>query len=142
MPVGGLPSSRQSGATPDELASTEFAAGSMAPKVRAACWFAERTGGFAAIGALVAAVGGILFAWWSGQLSPSNIGLQATIELLVIAVIGGLIRIEGAWLGALVYISSQVYLRELPLVDRLGEVVHAARDRRPQMLHRCCLLCS
>jgi branched-chain amino acid transport system permease protein len=56
------------------------------------------------IGALVAAVGGILFAWWSGQLSPSNIGLQATIELLVIAVIGGLLRIEGAWLGAFAYI--------------------------------------
>ena len=56
------------------------------------------------IGALVAAVGGVLFAWWSGQLSPSNIGLQATIELLVIAVIGGLGRIEGAWLGALAYI--------------------------------------
>jgi branched-chain amino acid transport system permease protein len=56
------------------------------------------------IGALVAALGGVLFAWWSGQLSPSNIGLQATIELLVIAVIGGLTRIEGAWLGALAYI--------------------------------------
>ena len=39
-------------ATPQELASAEFAAGSMAPKVRAACWFAERTGGFAAIGSI------------------------------------------------------------------------------------------
>ena len=39
-------------ATPGELASSEFAAGSMAPKVRAACWFAERTGGFAAIGSI------------------------------------------------------------------------------------------
>ena len=39
-------------ATPDELASSEFAAGSMAPKVAAACWFAERTGGFAAIGSI------------------------------------------------------------------------------------------
>jgi carbamate kinase len=39
-------------ATPDELAASEFAAGSMAPKVRAACWFAERTGGFAAIGSI------------------------------------------------------------------------------------------
>jgi branched-chain amino acid transport system permease protein len=62
------------------------------------------------IGALVAAVGGVLFAWWSGQLSPSNIGLQATIELLVIAVIGGLLRIEGAWLGAFafIWISNEV----------------------------------
>jgi branched-chain amino acid transport system permease protein len=56
------------------------------------------------IGALVAAVAGVLFAWWSGQLSPSNIGLQATIELLVIAVVGGLARIEGAWLGAFAFI--------------------------------------
>ena len=39
-------------ATPDELASASFAAGSMGPKVRAACWFAERTGGFAAIGSI------------------------------------------------------------------------------------------
>ena len=39
-------------ATPDELAGAEFAAGSMGPKVRAACWFAERTGGFAAIGSI------------------------------------------------------------------------------------------
>ena len=39
-----------------------------------------------------------------GQLSPSDIGLSATIQLLVIAVIGGLTRIEGAWLGAFAYI--------------------------------------
>jgi len=39
-------------ATPDELAAGSFAAGSMGPKVRAACWFAERTGGFAAIGSI------------------------------------------------------------------------------------------
>ena len=39
-------------ATPDELAATEFAAGSMGPKVRAAGWFAEKTGGFAAIGSI------------------------------------------------------------------------------------------
>jgi carbamate kinase len=39
-------------ATPAELAGGDFAAGSMGPKVRAACWFAERTGGFAAIGAI------------------------------------------------------------------------------------------
>ena len=31
-------------ATPEELAASEFAAGSMGPKVRAACWFAEQHG--------------------------------------------------------------------------------------------------
>ena len=39
-------------ATPAQLAGSEFAAGSMGPKVRAACLFAERTGGFAAIGSI------------------------------------------------------------------------------------------
>jgi carbamate kinase len=39
-------------ATPEELEGSEFAAGSMGPKVRAACWFAEQTGGFAAIGSI------------------------------------------------------------------------------------------
>jgi carbamate kinase len=39
-------------ATPEVLAASEFAEGSMAPKVRAACWFVECTGGFAAIGAI------------------------------------------------------------------------------------------
>src|SRR3954452_8895549 len=39
-------------ATPDELMAGSFAAGSMGPKVRAACWFAERTGAFAAIGSI------------------------------------------------------------------------------------------
>jgi carbamate kinase len=39
-------------ATPRELRSLSFAAGSMGPKVEAACRFVERTGNAAAIGAL------------------------------------------------------------------------------------------
>jgi carbamate kinase len=39
-------------ATPAQLRELGFAAGSMGPKVEAACRFAERTGGLAAIGAL------------------------------------------------------------------------------------------
>jgi carbamate kinase len=39
-------------ATPAALGASEFAAGSMGPKVRAACSFVEQTGGFAAIGSI------------------------------------------------------------------------------------------
>ena len=39
-------------ATPEALMDTEFAAGSMGPKVRAACSFVEETGGLAAIGSI------------------------------------------------------------------------------------------
>jgi carbamate kinase len=39
-------------ATPDMLRDSDFAEGSMGPKVRAACSFVERTGGVAAIGSI------------------------------------------------------------------------------------------
>jgi carbamate kinase len=49
----GRPDQRAIGrATPAELGASEFAEGSMGPKVRAACMFAERTGGIAAIGSI------------------------------------------------------------------------------------------
>jgi len=71
--------------------------------------------GFAAF---IASLSGVLLVWWDGQIAPGNIGLGATIELLVICVIGGLARIEGAWLGAFAFIVINNYVRdvELPLV--------------------------
>jgi carbamate kinase len=39
-------------ASPSALAATEFAAGSMGPKVRAACSFVDETGGVAVIGSM------------------------------------------------------------------------------------------
>ena len=66
----------------------------------------------------VAALAGVLFVWWQGQIAPGNIGLAATIELLVIAVIGGLARVEGAWVGAFAFIVINNYVRdvELPVI--------------------------
>ncbi len=43
-------------ATPEKLRSLEFEAGTMGPKVEAACYFVETTGGVARIGALTEAV--------------------------------------------------------------------------------------
>jgi branched-chain amino acid transport system permease protein len=69
----------------------------------------------------VAALGGILFVWWNAQIAPSTIGLGATIDVLVIAVIGGLYRLEGAWLGALVFVVINNYA---PDVDAIGDRFH------------------
>jgi branched-chain amino acid transport system permease protein len=65
--------------------------------------------GFAAF---IASLGGILYVWWSGQIAPGNVDLPETINLLVMAVIGGLLRIEGAWLGAFAFIVIQNYVRD------------------------------
>jgi branched-chain amino acid transport system permease protein len=65
--------------------------------------------GFAAF---IASLSGVLYVWWSGQIAPGNVDLPETINLLVMAVIGGLFRIEGAWLGAFVFIVIQNYVRD------------------------------
>ena len=66
--------------------------------------------GFAAF---VASLSGILFGWWNGTVAPDTIGLQGTIDLLVMCVIGGLRRIEGAWIGAFAFIVINNYVRDV-----------------------------
>jgi branched-chain amino acid transport system permease protein len=66
-----------------------------------------------AFGAFIAAVSGILYVWWNGQIDPASINLQNTVDLLIIAVIGGLARIEGAWLGAFAFIAINNYVRDV-----------------------------
>jgi len=65
--------------------------------------------GFAAF---LASLAGILYAWWSGTVAPGNVDLPETINLLVMAVIGGLVRIEGAWVGAFAFIVMRDYVRD------------------------------
>jgi branched-chain amino acid transport system permease protein len=69
--------------------------------------------------AFLAALAGVLLVWWQGQIAPGDIGLQSTIDLLIVAVIGGLTRIEGAWVGALAFIVINNYVRDSWLTDLL-----------------------
>ncbi len=72
----------------------------------------------------IAALGGILFVWWNAQIAPSTIGLSATIDVLVIAVIGGLYRLEGAWLGAFVFVVINNYAPDIDFVaDRFHTLI-------------------
>lgn len=67
-----------------------------------------------------AGAGGLLNVWWNGQIDPASIAIGPTLILLIIAVIGGISSFEGAWLGAFVYVLIFTYLRDLPLIDRIG----------------------
>jgi branched-chain amino acid transport system permease protein len=73
-----------------------------------------------AIGGLVAGCAGLFNVWWNGQIDPASVSIGPTLVLLIIAVIGGISHYEGAWLGAFVYVAANSYLRELPLIDRIG----------------------
>jgi branched-chain amino acid transport system permease protein len=70
----------------------------------------HRTLGFAA-GAFIAAVAGVLSAWDDTRISPGSIDVTRTIDLLAVAVIGGLYRLEGAWIGAFIFVMLDTYAR-------------------------------
>ena len=65
-----------------------------------------------ALGAFVASIAGVLSVWFNTQISPGSINIQQTIAVLIIAVIGGLSRLEGAWIGALAYALIDYYARQ------------------------------
>jgi len=56
-----------------------------------------------ALAGFVAGIGGILGIWYNGAISPGAIDLTRTIDVLVIAVVGGLTYLEGAFVGALFF---------------------------------------
>ena len=70
----------------------------------------HRTLGFA-LAAPVAGAAGVLSAWSNTRMSAGSISLSIAILVLTAAVIGGLYRLEGAWVGALIYTLCDTYLR-------------------------------
>ena len=62
-----------------------------------------------AIGGFVAGVSGVLGVWYRGNISPGIVDLTRTIDVLIIAVIGGLGYPIGAFVGAVVFILIDVF---------------------------------
>jgi branched-chain amino acid transport system permease protein len=77
------------------------------------------------LAALIAGVAGVLSVWYNRRITPGSINLEQTINILIIAVIGGLYRLEGAWIGALAYALIDNYSREW--VPEVGNILGSAR---------------
>jgi branched-chain amino acid transport system permease protein len=75
----------------------------------------HRTVAFAFAG-FIASLGGVIFVWWNAHIDPASIDLGATIDLLVIAVVGGLYRLEGAWVGALFFVVINNYSQRISFI--------------------------
>jgi len=83
----------------------------------------QRTVAFG-LGALVAALAGVISVWWNTRISPGSIALPQTIDVLVIAVIGGLFRLEGAWVGAFAFVALDNWIRGVDVIgSRFNTVV-------------------
>ena len=75
-----------------------------------------------AFAAVIASVGGILLVWQNAQIAPGTAGIPAVIDVLVIAVIGGLRRPLGPFLGALIYVLLRTFSPDVLLAfDMSGE---------------------
>ncbi|WP_395346462.1 branched-chain amino acid ABC transporter permease [Variovorax sp. UC122_21] len=69
-----------------------------------------------AVSGFLAAVGGVLLVWYNGRISPGTLGIGAMINILIIAVLGGMKHPIGAFIGAIVFVLLQNFA--IDLVDR------------------------
>ena len=58
---------------------------------------------------VIASLGGILLVWQNAQIAPGTAGLPAVFDILVIAVVGGLRRPSGAFIGAFIYVLLRTF---------------------------------
>ena len=58
---------------------------------------------------VIAAVAGVLLVWHGGQISPGTAGVGPVIDILIIAVVGGMSRPIGPFIGALIYVILRTF---------------------------------
>jgi branched-chain amino acid transport system permease protein len=69
-----------------------------------------------ALAGFMAASGGVLSVWYHGRIAPTTVNLVATINIMIIAVVGGLAHPAGAFLGAVLFVFVQNFA--IDLIDR------------------------
>ena len=76
-----------------------------------------------AVSGLLAGVGGVLLVWYNGLISPGSVGTGWLINVLVIAVLGGMKHPIGAFLGAIVFILLQTFAIDLIERERFNLLI-------------------
>jgi branched-chain amino acid transport system permease protein len=62
-----------------------------------------------AFASVIAGFAGVLLVWHGGQISPGTAGVGPVIDILIIAVAGGLGRPIGPFIGALIYVILRTF---------------------------------
>jgi branched-chain amino acid transport system permease protein len=57
----------------------------------------------------VAALGGILQVWNYGQISPGSVAVERALDILIIAVVGGITRPVGPFIGAFIFVILRTF---------------------------------
>ncbi|MDR3494172.1 MAG: branched-chain amino acid ABC transporter permease [Ancalomicrobiaceae bacterium] len=72
---------------------------------------------------LLAGVAGVLLAWFNGRVSPGTIAVAPAINILVVAVIGGLRHPIGPFVGALVVVVIQTFAIDIVGAERFNTLI-------------------
>ena len=59
--------------------------------------------------ALLAGLGGVLLVWSNGEIAPGTVSVSAAIDILIIAVVGGIANPIGPFIGALIYVVLRTF---------------------------------
>ena len=84
---------------------------------------AHRVAAFA-LAAFIAGLAGILGVWYNGQMTPSSIDLSRNINVLIIAVVGGLLYFEGGFVGAFFFVLVTTFASSF--TDRFNTLIGVA----------------
>ncbi len=87
--------------------------------------YAHRVAAYAMSG-LLAAIGGLLLVWFNGRISPDSIDAGPSINVLVMAVLGGMVHPIGPYVGALAFILLQNFAVDLIDPERFNLVIGIA----------------
>ena len=69
-----------------------------------------------ALAGVIAATGGVLMVWYNGLITPGSVSTSWLINILVIAVLGGMKHPIGPFLGAIAFVLLQTFA--IDLIDR------------------------
>jgi branched-chain amino acid transport system permease protein len=72
---------------------------------------------------IIAGLAGVLLVWFNGRVSPGTIGVDVAIDVLIIAVIGGLRHPIGPFLGALVVVLMQTFAIDIVGAERFNTLI-------------------
>jgi branched-chain amino acid transport system permease protein len=72
---------------------------------------------------IIAGLAGVLLTWFNGRISPGTIGVNPSIDVLVIAVIGGLRHPIGPFIGAVVVILLQTFAIDIVGAERYNTLI-------------------
>jgi branched-chain amino acid transport system permease protein len=75
---------------------------------------------------IIAGTAGVMLVWFNGRISPGSIGVDVAIDILVIAVVGGLRRPIGPFIGAIAFVLLENFAIDLIDRERFNTVIGGA----------------